>query len=173
MALKSRRNQLNKQKRSRNQQKNKRSRRLNQNAGGDSVCMLYVNMNKDKKPEKYELILVADNIQDLKIWAKDVSPNMISSFKDEVNNYMYVQVTKLNGQTDTTKIRKLDLSKFKYERFQSISSEDESTLYYTYDCSGLVLAIYNNREDIERAFPEADIKSIKKNNFDWKLPLFR
>ena len=130
-------------------------------------------MNKDKKPEKYELILVADNIQDLKLQAKDVSPNMGSSFKHEVNNHMYLQVTNLNGQTDTTKIRKLDLSKFKSERFQSISSSDESTLYYTYDCSGLVLAIYTNREELQSAFPEADIKSIKKNNFDWNHPLFR
>ena len=54
-----------------------------------------------------------------------------------------------------------------------VSSSDESTIYYTYDCSGLVLAIYNNREDIERTFPEADIKSIRKNNFDCNHPLFR
>jgi hypothetical protein len=42
--------------------------------------MLYVNINKYKKPEKYELILVADNIQDLKLQARDVPENMVSSF---------------------------------------------------------------------------------------------
>jgi hypothetical protein len=93
--------------------------------------------------------------------------------KDEVMNNMYVQITNLNVPSDITKIRKLNPPTAPAVRGQIIFCQDESTLCYTYDCSGLVLAIYNNREDMERAFPEADIKSIKKNNFDWKYHLFR
>ena len=170
MALKSKRNLLIKQKKSINKQNNRRSRRLNLRGGDGSVSLLYVNFNKNKKPEKYELILAADNIQDLILQSKDVDQNMVSSFKDEVINHMYFQIIKLDVPSDTMKFRKLEPTRKVTSKM--ISSKDESTLFYTYDCSGLVLAIYQNREDIERAFPEADIKSIKKNNFDWNHPLF-
>ena len=171
MANKSRRNRSKQQKRSRNQQQNRRSRRLNLLGGGDSVSLLYIRGRE--VPDIYELILVADNFNDLLLQARDVSENMGSSFKEEVNNHMYIQTALLNRDMNTSKISKLSSKAMMNAEGDLISSEDRSTLYYTTDSFGLVTAIYDNREDIERAFPDADIKSIKKNKFDWNHPLFR
>jgi len=164
MSNKSRRNRLNKKKGSRNQRQNKRSRRFNLRAGGDSVSMLYVKGREN--PDVFELICVADNLNDLKLQARDVSPNMVSPFKNVVNDNMYIQITNL-GKTNTS-IRKLDLSNFKAEKYQRISSTDESTLYYSIDSIGLVKEISNKNSDIHGDH----ILSIRKNNFDWKHPLF-
>jgi hypothetical protein len=173
MALKSKRNRLNKLKRSRN---NKRSRQLNL-IGGDyiEVFLLYVmhHDNPDAFEHDYELILVTDNICDLLLLANDVSGNMAtqSDYKDAVVDNMFFHMFYLNNTINRKFV------KIPYELIISAkgrtSSDDESTLYYTCDSStGLVKAIYNNRDDLERAFPEADIKSIKKNTLDWNHPLF-
>ena len=169
------RNRLNKQKRSRNQQKNRRSVRLNQFGMGESVSLLYVNNRWDH--EEYELILVADNLQDLLLLAKNVPPNMMEYyFKDIVLDYMYTQVTLLNRNIDRKTRRKLPYESIINVKGDQISSNDESTLYYLCDdFSGLVTSIYNNRDDLIRAFPKVNInsiKSIKKNTFDWNHPLF-
>jgi len=171
MSIKSRRNRSKQQKRSRNQKQNRRSRRLNLVAGGDSVSLLYVKGRED--PDVYELIMVADNMNDLLLHAKDVSGNMASSFVNEVDNHMYVQMAFLNRDMNNSKTTKLSSKAMMNTKGTRISSNDESTLYYTYDTSGLVISIYNNREELQSAFPNADIKSIKKNNFDWHHPLFR
>ena len=173
MANKISRNRLNKQKRSRNQQKNRRSRRFNL-VGGESVSLLYVNNRID--PDDYELILVADNLKDLLLQAKDVPYNMMESyFQDEVVDNMYIQPTFLNGNTDAKQLKKIDPKSIIHVKGDRISSTDESTLYYTCDSSGLATAIYNNKDDLVKNMPgtfEGDIKSIKKNNFDWSHPLF-
>jgi len=172
MVQRSRRNRSKQQKRSRKQQQNRRSRHLNLLGGGDSVSLLYVNMNKDNNSEKYELILGADNFNDLVLQAGDVSENMQSSFKNEVNNHMYIQTHFLNRNMNTSKIIKLSSKAMMNAKGNRISSNDNSILYYTTDSLGLVTAIYENREELQSAFPEADIKSIKKNKLDWKHPLF-
>ena len=121
-------NRLNKQKRSRNQQKNRRSARLNQSGSGDSVSLLYVNNREDR--EEYELILVADNLQDLLLAAKNVPPNMMEYyFKDVVLDYMYTQVTLLNRNIDRNTLRKLPYESIINVKGDQISSNDESTLY--------------------------------------------
>ncbi len=169
MAKKSRKNILKQKKFSRNQQKRK-SRRLNRNGGGaNSVSVLYVKGREN--PEQYELIMVADNIQDLILQSKDVPENMVSPFKDRVLDQMYVQFLKLNEKQDTNNIRKLDPNS-KVSGNQ-ISSKDDSVLFYTYNPSGIVQGMYSTRKDLEHAFPGADIKSTKKNRFDWSSPLFQ
>jgi len=55
------------------------------------------------------MYLVADNIRDLKLHANDIFPYMVSSYKNKVNDSLYIQITNL-GKTTVTKIRKLDLS---------------------------------------------------------------
>lgn len=169
MAVKSRRRSYQKQRKSRNQQKNKRSRRLNLRGGGDSVSMLYV---KGSNSEIYELISVADNIQDLLLLARDVPENMVSSFKQSVMNNMYVQITFLNGPCDITQIRPFNPLKTSPVKGQTISSNDESILFYTDDGEGRVLAIYNKEADIKHAYPNAHIKSIKKNTMNWDSTIF-
>jgi hypothetical protein len=176
MTLKSKRNLLNKQKRSRNQQKNKRSRQLNLIGGENKqVFLLYVTHHNDPDAfeHEYELILATDNICDLLLMASDVSGNMSteSDYRDEVVDNMFLHVALLNNEI-TRKLVKIP-----YELITTatgrVSSNDESTLYYTCDSSsGLVLAIYENRDHLEADFPEADIKSIKKNDLDWHHPLF-
>jgi hypothetical protein len=168
-------NRLNKLKRSRNQQKYRRSVRLNQFGSGDSVSLLYVKNREDR--EEYELILVADNLQDLLLLAKDVPQNMMEFyFKDVVLDYMYTQVTLLNRNIDRNTLRNLPYELIINVKGDQISSNDESILYYLCDdFSGLVTSIYNNRDDLIRAFPKVNIKSIKsikKNTFDWNHPLF-
>jgi hypothetical protein len=102
-----------------------------------------------------------------------VPENMMeSNFQDEVINNMYIQPTFINGNTESKNLAKIDPKTIIHVKGHRISSTDESILYYTCDSSGLVKAIYNNRDDLARAFPESDIKSIKKNNFDWRHPLF-
>lgn len=167
MAKKISRNRIIKQKRS----KNIRSIKSYLVGGGDSVGLLYVNNRVD--PDEYELILVADNLKDLLLQAKDVPENMMeSNFQDEVIDNMYIQPTFINSNTDMKYLRKINPKAIIHAKGNIISSTDESTLYYTCDSSGLVTSIYNNRDEIERLFPESDIKSIKKNNFDWYHPLF-
>lgn len=168
MAIKSRRNGLKKLKRSRNLLNRRRSRRSYLHGGSKPVWILYAKGRED--PEKYEIITVADNINDVKLLAHDVPENMVSPVMNVILDNMFVQFQNTDVKPD-----KIQLRKYKpgpKVRFETIKSQDESTLYYTYNTDGLVRLIYTNPEDLARDDPGADIKTIKKNNFDWNMPLF-
>ena len=169
MALKSRRTGYKKLKRSRNQLNRRRSRRSQLRGGSKPVWILYAKGREE--PDKYEIILVADNINDLKLLANDVPENMVSPFKDVIHDNMFVQFQFTDVKPDKITLRQLPSGPKKAEG-QRISSQDKSTLFYTYSPNGLVRLIYTNPEDLVRDDPGADIKTIKKNNFDWNMPIF-
>lgn len=89
---------------------------------------------------------------------------------------MYTQVTLLNHNIDKKTLSKLPYESIIHVKDDYNLTENESTLYYLCDdSSGLVTSIYNNRDDLIRAFPQVDIesiKSIKKNYFDWNHPIW-
>ena len=51
-------------------------------------------------------------------------------------------------------------------------SNDEIELYYTLNDRGLVKYIYTNKEKLQKVASGAEIFTLKKNNVDWKSPIF-
>jgi hypothetical protein len=142
--------------------------------GGDSklVHILYVKGRIVSDPNKYEIICVSDTMDDLINLAKDVPENMIAPFKDKVLEHMFSQKLYTDVKPEKYDVLKLDVNTTN-EKDDKTSSNDESTLYYTYNNVGLVELIYNDREKLKlEATNSDDIKEIKKNNIDWEIPVF-
>jgi hypothetical protein len=97
---------------------------------------------------------------------------MIAPFKDKVLEHMFSQKLYTDVKPEKYDVLKLDVNTTN-EKDDKTSSNDESTLYYTYNNVGLVELIYNDREKLKlEATNSDDIKEIKKNNIDWEIPVF-
>ena len=163
MVFQIRRNSLRKQRKV-----NRKSRQLNKQRGASGV----VHILHAQKDGHYYLIYIGDNENDLILLSKDVPENMgrDNLFREEVLNKLFIQTIQLDRKPKNynTPRQLMPVE----NGVPPMKSDDDTVLYYTLNERGLVKYIYTNKQNLEKVASGAQIFTIKKNNVDWRSPIF-